>query len=253
MTAIRMWIPEATRMTIRYLLPLLLAVAALPAPAEVPKQPRAPGIESSGYVWNEAKGEKVEILKLKGDVAQGRVAYEVCQGCHKPTGAGLSDGTYPQLAGQHSTVLIKQMTDIRDGSRDNPKMFPFAGKHIVTLQEIADIAAYLEQLEVPKDNGKGPGTAVDQGKAIFGKECVACHGGQGQGDARKFYPMVAAQHYLYMLRQMEQIKDGKRRNAHPKMVKVIKTHSQAELQALADYMSRLPAPPRPKPAAKPAK
>lgn len=240
------WIPEATRNMKPLLFSLLLVASAIPAHAEVPKQPRAPGIESSGYVWNEQTGEKVEILKLKGNVERGRVAYEVCQGCHKPSGAGLSDGTYPQLAGQHATVLIKQMTDIRDGSRDNPKMFPFAGKHIVNIQEIADIAAYLEQLEVPKDNGKGPGTNLDKGKAIFRKECATCHGEQGQGNGRKFYPMVASQHYLYMARQMEQIKDGKRRNAHPKMVKVIKTHSDAELQALADYMSRLAAPQRAK-------
>jgi cytochrome c553 len=235
------------------LLSLLLAISSLPVFAEVPKQPRAPGIESTGYVWNDQTGEKVEILKLRGDAARGRVAYEVCQGCHKSSGAGLSDGTYPQLAGQHATVLIKQMTDIRDGSRDNPKMFPFAGKHIVTIQEIADIAAFLEQLEIPGDNGKGSGTALAQGKAIFRKECSSCHGEHGQGNGQKFYPMVAAQHYLYMLRQMEQIKDGKRRNAHPKMVKVIKTHSEAELQALADYMSRLPAPSRAKPVAKPGK
>jgi cytochrome c553 len=64
--------------------------------------------------------------------------------------------------------------------------------------------------------------------------------------------MVAAQHYLYMLRQMEQIKDGKRRNAHPKMVKIIKAHSEPDLRALADYMSRLPAPQRPKSAPKPS-
>jgi len=240
-------------MLIRSLPFVLLAAFSVLALAEVPKQPRTPGIESSDYVWNEPKGEKLEILKLKGDVERGKVAYEVCQGCHKPSGAGLSDGTYPQLAGQHATVLIKQMTDIRDGSRDNPKMFPFAGKHIVNIQEIADIAAYLEQLQVPRDNGKGPGIGVDKGKAIFGKECTTCHGEQGQGNAQKFYPMVASQHYLYVLRQMEQIKDGKRRNAHPKMVKVIKIHSEQELQALADYMSRLPAPPRPKPAAKPAR
>lgn len=239
-------------MLTRFLL-LLLAAVAMPVRAEVPKQPRAPGIESTGYVWNEQTGEKVEILKLKGDAGRGKVAYEVCQGCHKPSGSGLPDGTYPQLAGQHATVLIKQMTDIRDGSRDNPKMFPFAGKHIVNIQEIADIATYLEQLEVPKDNGKGPGTNLDKGKALFLKECGTCHGEQGQGNGRKFYPMVASQHYLYMLRQMEQIKDGKRRNAHPKMVKVIKVHSEPELQALADYMSRLSAPQRGKPAAKPAK
>ena len=30
------------------------------------------------------------------------------------------------MAGQHSTVIIKQIADIRIGKRDNPKMYPFA-------------------------------------------------------------------------------------------------------------------------------
>ena len=43
-----------------------------------------------------------------------------------PPVPAVADGTFPQLAGQHTTVLIKQMADIRAGERDNPTMYPFA-------------------------------------------------------------------------------------------------------------------------------
>lgn len=222
----------------------LAAVLAQPVLAAVPQQPRAPGIESGGYVWNEQTGEKVEILKLKGNAGRGRNAYRVCQGCHKPNGAGLPDGTYPQLAGQHATVLIKQMADIREGRRENPKMYPFAGKHIVDLQEIADIAAYLRNMKIPRDNGKGPGTNLARGKELYVNDCQACHGENGEGNEKKFYPVLAGQHYRYMLRQLRDIRDGKRRNANPKMVRIVQGYTEADAEAVVDYMSTLLMPER---------
>ena len=38
--------------------------------------------------------------------------------------------------------------------------------------------------------------------------------------------MIAGQHYKYLLRQMTEIRDGKRRNANPDMVKIIKKYEQ---------------------------
>jgi cytochrome c553 len=218
-----------------------LASSAFAAP---PTPPVAPGIESKSYRWDKLTPEEAEALKLKGDPARGRVAYEVCQGCHKPDGSGLADGAYPQLAGQHATVLIKQMGDIRIGRRDNPKMYPFAGKHMINVQEIADIAIYLQQLPIPKDNGRGPGTALARGADLYRKHCVTCHGDHGEGDARKFYPVLAGQHYLYLVRQVTEIRDAKRRNANPRMVKAVKGYSDADVEAVSDYLSRLSLPPR---------
>jgi len=122
------------------LLAMIAALAAQAGPAH-----RAEGIERKDYRWNVPTGEKLEALKLKGDRKRGEEAYGVCVGCHLPSGAGRPDGTFPQLAGQHRTVLLKQMADIRAGLRDNPTMYPFA----VTLtdaQELADVAAYIELL-----------------------------------------------------------------------------------------------------------
>ncbi|MDH4285360.1 MAG: c-type cytochrome, partial [Gallionellaceae bacterium] len=189
-------------------------------------------------------GEKREILKLKGNAMLGQEAYQGCQGCHKANGAGRPDGTYPQLAGQHASVLIKQMSDIREGLRENPKMFPFAGKHVVTTQEIADIAVYLQNMKIPRDNGKGPGVDLARGKELYMKDCQTCHGDNGEGSEDEFYPVLAGQHYQYMLREIRDIRKGKRRNANPKMVKVVKNYSDVDAEAVSDYMSRLMMPER---------
>ena len=190
-------------------------------------------------VWNEIKGEKLLALKLKGDAGRGEEAFVTCQGCHRRGATGSASGLYPRLAGQHATVLIEQIADIRSGMRRNPKMEPFADEHVITPQEIADIAAYLQGLPVPPNLGTGPGTALGRGKAIYVRDCANCHGDRGEGNGAKFYPMVAGQHYVYLLREARFIRDGERGNANPDMVRVIMPYSDADLEAVSDYMSRL--------------
>lgn len=224
---------------------LLLALMAASVVFAGPPAPKKEGIESQNYTWNAQEGEKIEALKLKGDRANGEEAYEVCGACHLPSGAGRPDGTFPQLAGQHTTVLIKQMADIRAGLRDNPTMYPFA----VTLtdpQELADVSAYIEGLCIPTDHGKYDGAdaslQVAKGKELYEKQCLECHGKNGEGDKEKFYPVIAGQHYKYLLRQMTEIRDGKRRNANPDMVKVITKYSDDMLVAISAYQSSLKMP-----------
>jgi cytochrome c553 len=220
------------------LIGLLSAGVALAAPPA----PKTQGIEGKDYKWNAEGGEKSEALKLKGDKKRGEEAYEVCGACHLPSGAGRPDGTFPQLAGQHTTVLIKQMADIRAGLRDNPTMYPFAAT-LTDPQELADAAAYIESLCIPIDHGKYEGVdaamQIAKGKELYEKQCLECHGKNGEGQKDKFYPVIAGQHYKYLLRQMTEIRDGHRRNANPDMVKVIKPYTNDQLVAISAYQSSL--------------
>ena len=195
-------------------------------------------------VWNEIKGEQLIALQAKGDPARGETAFVPCQGCHRKDASGRTSGAYPRLSGQHVQVIIKQVTDIRAGRRYNPKMEPYIGDHALTPYDIADIAVYLQGLPISAENGKGPGSGVAAGKKIYENDCNDCHGNKGEGDAAKFYPMVAAQHYRYLLRELKFIRDGDRRNANPDMVKRIKAYSDNDLEAMADYLAQLP-PPKP--------
>jgi cytochrome c553 len=197
--------------------------------------------------WLEKGGERDLALKLKPDLKNGVDVYEVCAACHLTEGWGTKEGTFPQLAGQLKGVLIKQLADIREGNRDNPTMYPFAlPESIGDAQALADVVAYIEKLPMNPDNGKGPwdesAPEFAQGKKLYKDNCVKCHGEQGEGHLEKFFPLIQGQHYNYMLRQFEWIRDGKRRNANPDMVKQIKEFSNKDMQMVINYVSRIPVP-----------
>ncbi len=82
------------------------------------------------------------------------------------------------------------------------------------------------------------------GKQLYERDCASCHGARGEGDAAKFNPMVGAQHYRYLLREVIAIRDGSRGNSNAEMVKVVKPYTPAEIEAVSDYLSQM-APPRP--------
>ncbi len=192
--------------------------------------------------WNEIKGELKTALEAKGDVKRGEATFEQCTGCHRTDASGRTSGAYPRLSGQHTTVLVKQIVDIRSGQRNNPKMEPFIGDHVLDAFQIADVAAYLNGLPIGDANGKGPGNLLAKGKELYDKDCADCHGTQGDGSASKFFPMVAGQHYKYLLREVTFIRDGDRRNSNPDMLKTIKPYTSGDLEAVADYMATLAAP-----------
>lgn len=197
--------------------------------------------------WNEAGGEKDEAMHLAPDLENGLDVYEVCSACHLPEGWGTEDGTFPQLAGQHRAVLIKQMADIREGNRDNPTMYPFAlPESIGDAQALADVTEYIQKLKMNPANGKGPwapGTPEHaKGEKLYKDNCVQCHGDRGEGDKEKFYPRIEGQHYKYMVRQFEWIRDGKRRNANPDMVKQISEFSDDDMKQVINFVSWIPVP-----------
>ncbi len=197
--------------------------------------------------WNEGGGEQDEALGLTPNLENAIEVYEVCAACHLLEGWGTKDGTFPQLAGQPASVAIKQLADIRALNRDNPTMYPFAlEQSIGGAQSVADVAAYIEKLPMNPDNGKGEwaeGTPeFAKGEKLYKDNCVQCHGDHGQGDPVKFYPLIMGQHYNYMLRQFEWIRDGKRRNANPDMIKQIAEFSDDDMKAVINYVSRIPVP-----------
>ncbi len=217
---------------LRFLAPLLPAVLLLPASLSAAAQ--QPGIAP----------DLQAALALRGDVARGREAFDDCSACHRRDALGRPNANIPRLAGQHAAVIVKQLTDIRAGRRINTPMKPLIDVPAITPQTLADLGAYLQSLPVPPDTARGPGTAVAQGKALYDRDCASCHGRAGEGRAAAFYPMVAAQHHGYLLRELQMIRSGERGNSNPEMTKVVQDYAPADLEAVADYMAQLPAPRR---------
>jgi cytochrome c553 len=102
-------------------------------------------------------------------------------------------------------------------------------------------------------------TNLDLGKTLFEKNCVRCHGDHGQGNWKEdppvvegqtaeadkskkkepaYYPVLAGQTYLYLIRQFSWIQIGKRRNANPDMIQQIKEFSFLDMKSVVDYASR---------------
>ncbi|MBT3981159.1 MAG: c-type cytochrome [Bacteriovoracaceae bacterium] len=202
--------------------------------------------------WGTKVEEALKALKIKGNTKHGAIIYEeICANCHQPEGHGDPAGNFPQLAGQHSTVVIKQIADIRAGNRDNPTMYPFA--NAIALQEqtddlfdkpktgaetLADVSAFIETLKISTKNAKGDGKDLAHGEKLYKANCVKCHGDHGEGKAKDYYPLIASQNYNYLMRQFKWIKAGKRRNANPDMIKQIKNFSERDMKAVLDYVSR---------------
>ena len=186
--------------------------------------------------------ELAQLLERKGDAARGKVVFSSCEDCHRKDASGRANGVFPRLAGQYASVLMKQLSDIRAGRRNNPSMLGLASS--LSLADIADVAAYLQSLPVSERTGKGPGAALARGGQLYARDCATCHGGKGEGDAAKFYPMVAAQHYRYLLREVTSIRDGERGNSDPAMVQMVKKYDAVDIEAVADFMSHLPPPAR---------
>lgn len=191
--------------------------------------------------WNQAQLEREAAMQLTPHAENGAQIYEACAVCHMPEGWGTPNGAYPQIAGQHLSVTVKQLADIRAKNRDNPSMYPYAiPEEIGGPQSIADVAAYIEQLKMTTATGKGIGTDLEHGKTLFQQHCTDCHGKRGEGDPRNAYPLIQGQHYNYLVRQLRWIQNGKRRNVNRDMVKRIKHFELRNLKALADYISRIP-------------
>jgi cytochrome c553 len=216
--------------------PIALALILMP-----PWSTATAGTEEPAAV---AKREYNQVMALTPNLENGRKVFLICAVCHSPEGWGSADGAYPQIAGQLRTVIVKQLADIRARNRDNPLMYPFAVPRVLGgAQNVADVAAYVAQLPKTADNGKGPGTDLDLGARLYSTHCSHCHGDQGLGNEAQHLPQIAGQHYAYLLRQFDAIRDGRRKNSDPKMVKQIHGFTPREESAVLDYTSRLPLPP----------
>ena len=214
-------------------LPLVLAIALAGAPGTAVAQVT---------VLLPTEGDIKATLALPGDVQRGKDAYAECQTCHRTDASGRTAFNIPRLSGQHASVLIKQLMDIRSGLRVNEEMREYMHDSDLTLQDFADMAAYLQSLPVVGKIGQGPPELVPRGKVLYDSDCAGCHGEHAEGRPELFFPMLASQHYGYLLREIDLILNGERGNSNPAMPPILKNYTMEEKQAIAAYLAQLPAP-----------
>ncbi len=185
-------------------------------------------------------------LSFQPNLKHGKYVYEICASCHLPEGWGNHDGGFPQLAGQHPRVLMRQLLDIRAGKRENPIMYPFVQPRTIgDYQSLADVVAYISTLPMDPDHGKGPwrqgSPEYASGKALYEANCKVCHGRFAEGDDASYTPRLQGQHYAYLLRQAKEIRAG-HRTVNPRMTQVIGSLSLKQIERIMNYVSHIPVP-----------
>lgn len=188
------------------------------------------------------------VLEFTPDIDNGRRNFDICARCHLPEAWGNNDGTYPQLAGQHVNVLMKQLLDIRSGRRSNPAMQPFVQERTIGgYQDLSDVVAYISTLPMNPAHARGPWPPGDpahaEGERIYRQSCASCHGSDGVGSNARSYPRLQGQHYSYMLRQARLVRDDLR-SANAAMSGMFKSMPEKDIEKVLNYISYLPLPPQ---------
>ena len=165
----------------------------------------------------------------------------VCSACHGADGNSAIT-LNPKLAGQHPEYLIKQLTNFKEGKRANAVMSGIAAN--LSADDMKGLAAYFagQKLTLGKAKSNGVGSLGEKiyrgGIAATGvPACAACHGANGAGIPKQ-YPRMAGQHADYTLQQLRTLRTGERANA-PMMMTIAAKMTDAEMQAVADYLQGL--------------
>ncbi len=188
------------------------------------------------------------ILHAEGNISAGKEKAAVCVSCHGDNGNSLVS-TFPKLAQQHSSYLVKQLQAFKSGSRSNPMMSPIAMG--LTDDEMADIAAYYSEqkisanelpvLDDDEDEKKTDGNdtiqeIIAQGSDLYRNgdltrevsACIACHGPYGEGNKPAAFPALKSQHADYLIKTLTDFKSGERSNNPENMMHMIAQKMTAE-------------------------
>ena len=184
----------------------------------------------------------------EGNAKAGKTKSELCHGCHGADGMSVDPTTFPNLAGQYAGYIFKQVQDFQLGNRQDDTMSAMAGM-VTSKEDLKDIAVYFQSLKKMKGKVTNS-TLANQGKKLFldGNVktgvygCVNCHGkdGKGKSPTVSLFPVIGGQQKAYLVKQLNDLKSGKRQNDPAGMMAAIaKKLSDKEINALAEYLAGL--------------
>ena len=157
----------------------------------------------------------------------------LCKYCHGEDGNSVKS-SIPNLASQNVTYLIRQFELFARGERSNKTMNQIA--KLLTTDEKVNIALYYASQQVKQQTPYRPELA-QQGERLFSTKCFFCHGKDGYG--KEDTPYIAGQPSEYILRTLGSYNSTVVKRAETAMSRVARTLSNADIEALAAYLSTL--------------
>lgn len=179
-----------------------------------------------------------------GNTVAGKEKAQLCEGCHGEFGNSI-DPLVPKLSGQYDKYIAKQLRNYQAGVRTHQIMNAMAAT--ISDEELADISSYFAKQ--PKMKGNAPATN-EKGKNIYLKgniskmviACVNCHGINGKGltPNTSMFPVLGGQHKPYLLKTLIDFRMDDRANSpNAIMNRIVRSLSDADLEAVAEYLSGL--------------
>ncbi len=183
-----------------------------------------------------------QAQEVKGDAKAAETKIAMCIGCHGIPGYQASfPEVYrvPKISGQNAKYIVAALTAYKKGERKHPTMRGIADS--LTEQDIADVAAYYEQHGKTEAVTAAPTAPTDKVNALLQKGgCVACHGANFSQPLDPSYPKIAGQYKDYLFVALKSYKVENQSTwgrSNGIMGGIAKQFSNAELKALADYVS----------------
>ena len=184
--------------------------------------------------------------EAKGDVEAGKQKIAMCIGCHGIPGYQASFPEVhkvPMISGQSAKYISAALVAYQKGERKHPTMRGIAES--LSEKDIADVSAYYEQhgktgAELPAKPAREP--SVQVAELLKKGACVSCHGDNFAKPIDPSYPKIAGQHADYLFVALKSYKAEKNANVgrgNAIMGGVAKQFTNAELKALANYVSSL--------------
>ena len=195
---------------------------------------------------------------LTQNLERGKEINGTCAGCHGEFGQGGKRGEYPRIAGQRQAHIIDQLLAFRKRTRLNLPMFPYTQERELSDADIQDVSAYLAAVELPtqwpefKDSDdaltrltavekvmiipRAPGN-LDNGRAIYQKECVTCHARDGMGRGK--FPRLVGQYTSYLRKQMDAFVKGERSHDDDEALGILSQLKEQDLQDLLAYLTSI--------------
>ena len=179
----------------------------------------------------------------QGNPEAGKELTTVCAACHGADGNSAL-ANFPKLAGQQQGYLLKQLKDIKSGTRAVTEMTGLLNGF--SNENLADIAAYYASNSVV--TGQADPELVEAGKALYRSgnantgvpACMACHGPAGKGIDSAAYPSLAGQHAGYTAAQLKKFQTNERTNDPAKIMQDIAFKmNDREIKAVSSYIQGL--------------
>lgn len=179
-------------------------------------------------------------------VQNGANKTTACAGCHGLGGEGAAQA-YPRLAGLNARYVVHQLESFKDGTRPNAIMQPIAAN--LSQQDMADAAAWYGEQKVPESavTAEASPETMRRGERLAQvgdwsrnqPPCFSCHG-PGAAGLPPAFPRLAGQYSHYLLTQLEDFKNGVRRNDREELMRsVAHNMSDQDMQAVATYLAAL--------------